>query len=145
MSERHVRVCGTHRVELEGLTCPKGPHKATIFRVLDRKTGDIGEAIGADESEDGRPGKLEAKLEAAAGTATAKAARKGLKTDQDFVDLMAAVILDVAEEKIATSAASAIIGAADKVLKVAELRLRAGELLKSVNGGLLLGGGKQGA
>jgi len=66
------------------------------------------------------------------GTQVAKQARslgiaqKGVRTTQDFANMMSAVMSDVIEESISPSVANAAVNAGGKLLKCVELQMKYG-------------------
>jgi len=60
-------------------------------------------------------------------------AKRGIKTDIDFANLMAALACDVIQGKVTPSTVNAICKASAKPLKVLELQYKIGDLERRLN------------
>lgn len=150
------RLCANHSVPVvddgDGMYCPRG-HRVTLYRVLDRKKNTMSEVFSVHEipvrmtQADARKVESEVTKPNARGTAAPAPARasraaaileRGIQTDRDFSMVMAAVMRDLADGTMPPKVASAIVAAGDQILKVVEMRLRIGELLKEKSGAMQL-------
>lgn len=127
--------------------CPAG-HEVEWFRLFNRVTGVFSEkeysvnegsrsghaprtARTGPQSAEALPAKMN-------GGRALKVLESGTFTDKDFARLMVAVAMDVLKGDVKPAAGQVALGAADRILALAEFRLKGGRQLRVTSDGSLL-------